>query len=147
MPRLHIHVAVADLATSERFYSALFDHAPTVRKDDYVKWELDDPAVNFAISARSGQTGLDHLGLQARDDAELGAIRTRLESAGIAGRAQTGAACCYAQSDKYWSVDPTGIAWEAFHTMDSIPTFNRADSEEAARGCCVPEIVADFRRP
>ena len=147
MSRLHIHIAVADLADSERFYTALFNHAPTVRKDDYAKWELADPKVNFAISARTGQTGLDHLGLQAADDAELSAIRTRLEAAGIAGRAQTGAACCYAQSDKYWTEDPQGIAWESFHTLDSIPTFNRADSPDAARGCCVPGIVTDFSRP
>ena len=147
MARLHIHIAVSDLEASERFYSTLFNHAPTTRKDDYAKWELEDPAVNFAISRRGARTGLDHVGLQAGDATELDAIRTRLEQAGIAGRAQPGAACCYARSDKYWTRDPQGIAWESFHTLDHIPTFNDAEQPEASEGCCVPAISADFRQP
>src|SRR5262249_36120359 len=31
--------------------------------------------------------------------------------------------CCYARSDKYWVTDPTGIAWETFHTLGSIPVY------------------------
>jgi catechol 2,3-dioxygenase-like lactoylglutathione lyase family enzyme len=147
MARLHIHIAVSDLEVSERFYSTLFNHAPTTRKDDYAKWELDDPAVNFAISRRGSRTGLDHVGLQARDGAELDAIQARLTRAGIAGRAQPGASCCYAHSDKYWTRDPQGIAWETFHTLDSIPTFNGTDQPEASEGCCVPAITVAFDRP
>ena len=52
MKRLHVHVSVDDLAQSTRFYSTLFAAEPTVVKDDYVKWMLDDPRVNFAISTR-----------------------------------------------------------------------------------------------
>jgi catechol 2,3-dioxygenase-like lactoylglutathione lyase family enzyme len=145
MSRLHLHVAVQDLETSIRFYTALFGCPPGIQKPDYAKWDLDDPSVNFAISRRSHASGLDHAGLQAESDAELETIRQRLDAAGISGRAQDNAACCYARSDKYWTQDPQGIAWETFHTLDTIPTFNNADSPEAARGCCVPEIVTDFR--
>ena len=144
MARLHIHISVDNLQDSTRFYTTLFNAEPSVSKQDYAKWELDDPAVNFAISRRSAMTGLDHLGLQADSDAELRAIQARLEQAGIAGLAQRGTACCYAESDKYWTKDPDGVAWEAFHTLDSIPTFNRDDSQQSARGCCVPEIHTDF---
>ena len=55
MKRLHVHVAVADLSRSIGFYSTLFAAEPTVRKDDYAKWMLDDPRVNFAISARGAE--------------------------------------------------------------------------------------------
>ena len=122
MKRLHVHVAVADLAASIRFYSAMFAAEPTVTKDDYAKWMLDDPRVNFAISARGATPGLNHLGVQVESADEL---------------AEMGTACCYAKSDKYWATDPQGIAWETYHTLDSIPVFGGQQEGE----CCVPEPV------
>ena len=145
MSRLHLHIAVTDMETSIRFYSALFGCPPGIEKPDYAKWDLADPAVNFAISTRRRAIGLDHAGLQAESAAELDSIRQRLSAAGISGRGQDNATCCYARSDKYWTQDPQGIAWETFHTLDSIPTFNNADSPKAARGCCIPEIITGFR--
>ena len=142
MSRLHVHIAVDDLDQNIRFYSALFGTQPGVVKDDYAKWDLADPAVNFAISARARNAGLDHVGIQADSTEELKALQARLDAAGIAGREQSGTACCYARSDKYWSLDPQGIAWEAFHTLESIPTFNESEAETPAQGCCVPEIGA-----
>lgn len=140
MSRLHVHIAVDDIEHNIRFYSAMFGAEPTVIKDDYAKWDLADPAVNFAISTRTRKTGLDHIGIQANSAAELDALQARLDAAGIAGREQSNAACCYARSDKYWSLDPQGIAWEAFHTLDSIPTFNESAGDTHAKGCCVPTL-------
>lgn len=140
MSRLHVHIAVDDIERNIRFYSAMFGAEPTLIKDDYAKWELADPAVNFAISTRTRKTGLDHIGIQANSAAELDALQARLDAAGIAGREQSNAACCYARSDKYWSLDPQGIAWEAFHTLDSIPTFNESADDTPAQGCCVPTL-------
>jgi len=141
MKRLHVHVAVNDLAQSLRFYSALFAAEPTVKKDDYAKWQLDDPRVNFAISTRGKAGGLDHLGIQAENDAELEDIAARLAQADVAVMPQKNAACCYAKSDKYWTLDPQGIAWESFHTLDAIPVFG-ADSasmpQERKAACCAP---------
>jgi catechol 2,3-dioxygenase-like lactoylglutathione lyase family enzyme len=140
MSRLHVHIAVDDLDQNIRFYSAMFGAEPAVVKSDYAKWDLADPAVNFAISSRARNAGLDHVGIQADSAEELAALQARLDAAGVAGREQSGAACCYARSDKYWSLDPQGIAWEAFHTLDIIPTFNESEEETPAQGCCVPEI-------
>lgn len=140
MSRLHVHVAVDDLEKNIHFYSALFGVEPSVLKADYAKWDLADPAVNFAISSRSDSAGLDHVGIQADNAEELEALQARLDAAGIAGQEQTGTACCYARSDKYWSLDPQGIAWEAFHSLETIPTFNESENEVTAQGCCVPEI-------
>jgi catechol 2,3-dioxygenase-like lactoylglutathione lyase family enzyme len=142
MSRLHVHIAVDDLDRNIRFYSAMFGAEPAVVKSDYAKWDLADPAVNFAISSRARNAGLDHVGIQADSAEELAALQARLDAAGVAGREQSGAACCYARSDKYLSLDPQGIAWEAFHTLDSIPTFNESEEETPAQGCCVPEIGA-----
>jgi len=134
MNRFHMHIAVADLERNVAFYSALFGAEPTVVKPDYAKWELTDPAVNFAISARGRPAGLDHVGLQASSEDERAAIEARLSAADVAGVKQEGTTCCYAQSDKYWVTDPQGIAWETFHTLGEAPMF--ADEENA---CCAPE--------
>ena len=145
MKRLHVHLGVADLESSIRFYSALFAAEPSVRHDDYAKWQLEDPRVNFAISTRGRAPGLDHLGIQVESAAELKEIEGRLAAADLPALAQTGAACCYAKSDKHWTLDPQGVAWESFHTLGQIPVFG-ADSRDAgqpaATGCCAPKREA-----
>ena len=121
MKRFHVHVAVDDLDQSISFYSALFAAEPTVIKSNYAKWMLDDPHVNFAISTRGRQAGLDHLGIQAENGGELKEIYARLRKAGgnIVEQGQT--ACCYAKSEKSWIDDPAGISWETFHTTGESP--------------------------
>jgi catechol-2,3-dioxygenase len=140
MKRFHVHVAVTDLEQSIRFYSSLFGAEPALKKPDYAKWMLDDPRLNFAISKRSSHAGLNHLGLQADSGAELEEIGTRLAQADICTSAQKGASCCYAKSDKYWTVDPQGIAWESFHTLDDVPLYGDDTKvetpERAAPACC-----------
>jgi hypothetical protein len=141
MKRLHVHVAVRDLQQSIRFYSTLFAAQPTVTKEDYAKWQLDDPRVNFAVSTRGKNAGLDHLGIQAENEAELEEIGTRLAQADVALTPQKGASCCYAKSDKYWTLDPQGIAWESFHTLDSVPVYGEDTAARAAEprsACCAP---------
>jgi catechol 2,3-dioxygenase-like lactoylglutathione lyase family enzyme len=135
MKRLHVHVAVDDLAASIKFYSAMFDAEPTVTKDDYAKWMLENPRVNFAISARGAAPGLNHLGIQVESADELAEMNARLQKLDADVVEEMGTACCYAKSDKYWATDPTGIAWETYHTLDSIPVFGGQE----ASGCCVPE--------
>ncbi len=141
MKRFHVHVAVHDLEQSVRFYAALFGTQPSVKKDDYAKWMLDDPRVNFAISQRSSKAGLDHLGIQAESNVELEDIGSRLAQADVAAVSQKGASCCYAKSDKYWTIDPQGVAWESFHTLDSVPMYGsdtRLEVRETKAACCAP---------
>jgi hypothetical protein len=135
---------VHDLQQSIRFYSALFAAQPAVKKDDYAKWMLDDPRVNFAISTRANKAGLDHLGIQAENGAELEDLGSRLAQADVSVTAQKGASCCYAKSDKYWTIDPQGIAWESFHTLDSVPVYGTDASIQAGArkaACCAPSAA------
>ncbi|HKL78685.1 MAG TPA: ArsI/CadI family heavy metal resistance metalloenzyme [Gammaproteobacteria bacterium] len=137
MNRFHVHIAVDDLQKNIAFYNALFGAEPAVVKADYAKWELADPAVNFAISARGRAPGIDHLGLQAADEPERVRLEERARSADAAGLKEEGTTCCYAVSDKYWVTDPQGIAWETYHTLGEAELFNAADS-----ACCAPEPAA-----
>ncbi|MBN9042625.1 MAG: glyoxalase/bleomycin resistance/dioxygenase family protein [Rhizobiales bacterium 62-47] len=148
MKRLHVHVAVNDIAQSIGFYSALFATQPSVVKTDYAKWMLDDPRVNFAISSRGRQPGLDHLGIQVEDRDELNDVYARLRQAGgnIVEQGQT--ACCYAKSEKSWIDDPAGIAWETFLTTGENITYGDGTGEREARiahekqsACCAPSTT------
>ena len=142
MKRFHVHVGVHDLKQSIRFYTALFAAEPIVRKDDYAKWQLEDPRINFAISTRPGKAGIDHLGMQAESGGELEEIGSRLAQADVSVMEQKGASCCYAKSDKYWTIDPQGVAWESFHTLDSAPIYGqdtRNRPEKIGGSCCAPK--------
>lgn len=144
MKRLHVHVKVSDLDQSIRFYSTLFGIAPGVTKGDYAKWMLEDPRVNFAISTRGAEAGLDHLGIQVEDDAELAEIAARLKEAGRPVLEQEATTCCYAQSDKAWVADPQGIAWETFRSFGESTVYgdsvDRAAVETGA--CCTTDVKA-----
>ena len=141
MKRFHVHLAVSQLDESIRFYTALFGQAPTVQKNDYAKWLLDDPRVNFAISQRGAKPGLDHLGFQVDSDEELAALNDRLASAELPSRKEFDTACCYVQSNKYWSVDPQGVPWEGFHSLADIPTFNNQPASDSGSACCAPKAA------
>lgn len=140
MKRLHVHVAVGDLGEAVGFYSTLFGAPPTVQKDDYAKWMLDDPRMNFAISSRGRVPGLDHLGIQAEEAAELSQISDRLKAAGAETIDEAATTCCYAKSDKTWVQDPAGIRWETFHTFGESTVYGEDLSEAALSGeaCCAP---------
>lgn len=127
MKRLHVHVGVDDLARSKRFYSTLFAAEPTVVKDDYVKWMLDDPRVNFAISTRADHaTGVSHLGIQAENEGEFADIHERLSRAERPLLEDKAATCCYAKSDKTWVADPQGVRWETFFTYGDSTVYRES---------------------
>jgi hypothetical protein len=150
MKRFHLHVSVEDLDESVRFYSTLFATQPAVRQTDYAKWMLEDPRINFAISTDRQPLGVNHLGFQLDSNAELRGMQAQLEAADSKLIQENEQPCCYARSDKYWVTDPTGIAWETFHTLSSIPVygedtpvFNHGSStvpttEAPSNTCCLP---------
>ncbi len=147
MKRFHVHVAVPDLAQSIRFYSTLFGAPPSVVKDDYAKWMLEDPRVNFAISQRGAEAGVNHLGFQVDEAPELEEIHERLKAADAGVSAEKNAACCYARSDKYWVEDPAGIAWESFRSLSNVPYYHGETAREAGGVCCAPEAVPAAAAP
>ena len=140
MKRFHIHVGVKNLEKSVQFYSTLFGQKPTKLKEDYAKWMLEDPRLNFAISTRSHEEGVDHLGIQVENDGELVEITERLKNADLGVYDEGETTCCYAESKKAWVQDPSGLAWEAYQNMgdaDVFSTKEEGDDDEGA--CCGPD--------
>ncbi len=144
MKRLHLHIGVPELDGAITFYSTLFGAGPTVVKDDYAKWMLDDPQVNFAISARARTTGVDHVGIQVDSAGELGELASRLKSAGAETYDQEATTCCYARSDKSWVTDTAGVRWETFYTHGESTAYGEDEAMPAApaAACCGPSSQA-----
>lgn len=138
MKRFHIHVGVKDLNHSIQFYSTLFGQQPSKVKDDYAKWMLEDPRINFAISTRVNVGGVDHLGIQVDEISELHEITERLKKADLGIYGEGATTCCYAESEKAWVKDPAGIAWEAYHTMNDAEVFS--EKKPATNACCAPKV-------
>ena len=149
MKRFHVHVGVDDLDASIRFYSALFATAPIVLKPDYAKWMLEDPRVNFAISKRGNNPGIEHLGIQVENETELAEVYERLSRAERPVLEEKATTCCYANSDKQWIADPQGVAWETFLTKGEATVYGRsgaverlaAGNETADAPCCTPRLA------
>jgi len=142
MKRLHVHISVADLDESVRFYSTLFATQPTVQKDDYAKWMLDDPRVNFAISKRDKVTGIRHLGIQVETTNELAEVYARLDHAHRPVLNEGTTTCCDAKSEKSWIEDPQGVQWETFLTTGESTVHGGGSEGTRAKPCCEPSKAA-----
>lgn len=140
MKRFHVNVSVAELSASIKFYNTLFGVEPTVLKEDYAKWMLEDPRINFSITESTNSRGVNHIGLQADTMEELEAIQSRLYDAEESTFDQPDAECCYAKSSKTWVHDPDDVAWETFVTHGQITYYgdDRAadDLESSNEHCC-----------
>lgn len=140
MKRMHVHVGVKNIDEAVTFYSALFGAEPNKKMPDYAKWMLEDPKLNFAVSTRSGKEGVDHLGIQVENEAELSEMRKRISQAEIDVIDEGETVCCYAESDKSWVQDPAGIAWEAYQTMGDAQLFSAKD-DNTQSACCTPVSI------
>lgn len=132
MKRMHVMLKVKNLNESVKFYSTLFGEAPTKQKEDYAKWMLDDPRVNFSIAEREGDKGIEHLGIEAESEDELAALRSNINRTQALARDEGDTTCCYANSDKSWVSDPQGVEWEAFHTYGESDNY----SKQETAACC-----------
>lgn len=142
MKRLHIHIGVENLAEAIRFYTALFGAAPVKIKSDYAQWLLDDPHVNVAVSTRASKLGVDHLGIQVDDAHELADMRGRLKRADMTVFDEGETVCCYARSEKTWVLDPVGLPWETYRTMEEAEVFS-GRAPHAREACCPPDTVGN----
>ena len=133
MNRMHIHLSVESLEKSVAFYSKLFGAEPTILKDDYAKWMLEDPRVNFAMSSNPGTNrGIEHIGIQSENAEELAGVYGRIKDAGGA----------------IFDEGADGIAWEAFLTNGEVTEYgNRVNIDQLASAnasdgaCCTPQMA------
>jgi catechol 2,3-dioxygenase-like lactoylglutathione lyase family enzyme len=132
--RPHLALTVTDVERSIPFYRALFGVEPSKVKPGYAKFEVDEPALNFALNQgeRESLGAFNHAGIQVASTDDVLAARLRLTRAGLAAFDEMDTTCCYARQDKIWVHDPDGIPWEVFVTHQDV---DEAGTEPPAV-CC-----------
>ena len=136
MKRFHVHVRVKNLNESILFYNALFNTEPSVKKDDYAKWMLEDPRINYAISTGHSEIGIEHLGLQVENEIELQSVYKNMQNAKGTVTEEADCTCCYSKSQKSWITDPQGVDWEVFLTHGTATVYGEGINAKPA-----PEVM------
>ena len=144
--KLHVHISVDNIEESVAFYNAQFKMQATKLKDDYAQWIVEDMSLNFAISTRGDEKGVNHLGVQYDSDEDLIGAQEHFESKNIQGIVDNNTTCCYKASNKYWLKDPTGIVWENYHSTGDIEVFGDATKDDGS-ACCAPTSMWQTTNP
>ena len=131
--KLHVSMKVNDLEKAIVFYSRLFKQDPEILREDYAKWDVADPAVNFVIEAGGDRTGIDHFGIQAESETDLNILADRVRDSGRPFLDIEPATCCFAKTDKAWVRGMAGERWEVFLTHSQDEQEYGEDRSE----CCV----------
>lgn len=135
--KMHAAINVRNLDRSLEFYKKLFDAEPTKVKENYAKFELDNPSLHFSLNVRpyDNKGVLNHFGFQVSDTGEVLAAKARLQEAGLVAFDEMDTTCCYAVQDKIWVTDPEGNPWEVFYTKEDSE-FEAAEERIMASVCC-----------
>lgn len=137
MKRMHIHINTSQesFAQATLFYSTLFGTEPTKTRENYAKWMLEDPRVNFVIEVievPGDVPGIHHVGIQVDEGEELAALQTALKEADMPLMEVGETVCCYSKSEKNWTVDPSGVRWETFRTLGDVEDYGDKTLNELA---------------
>lgn len=143
--RMHVAINVEKLGECLEFYKAFFNAEPTKVRENYAKFELNNPPLHFSMNVRPYEKkgNLNHMGFQVQNTEEVLAVRERLQGAGLVPIDEMGTTCCYAVQDKIWVRDPEGNAWEIFYTKEDSE-FESAGEGAMGGVCCVPTAAPDF---
>jgi catechol 2,3-dioxygenase-like lactoylglutathione lyase family enzyme len=141
MKRMHVAVNCSNLEESLNFYTRFFGEEPVKVKDNYAKYELNDPPLLFSLNVRSfAEKGvLNHLGFQVDDTKKVLEMGERLREANLLIIDEMGTTCCYAVQDKVWVYDPDGNAWEIFYTKEDSEFESAGDPRDMSLCCAPPE--------
>jgi catechol 2,3-dioxygenase-like lactoylglutathione lyase family enzyme len=142
--RFHLSLNVADLNRSVAFYRTLFNMEPAKLRDDYAKFEPDDPPLVLSLEPTPRAAGgpLNHLGFRLPDARTLVAMQERLERAGVRSQREEGVECCYAKQTKFWLTDPDGTLWEIYTLESDIEHRGAGQTIEAMVGANGPAAQA-----
>ena len=126
--KMHVGINITKLNESVEFYKKVFNMNPVKVKEDYAKFLLEKPALNFTLNVKNEVSGnqVSHFGFQVNGQEELLEHRQRLETMGFFAREEIDVTCCYAIQDKFWVTDPDGNEWEFFLTKEDT---NNKDSK------------------
>ena len=132
--RLQLALNVRNIEEAVSYYTKLFDTQPHKRRDGYANFAIDNPPLKLVlIENPSADDRINHLGVEADQNEDLGGVMKRLERDGIADKIEDQTTCCFATQDKVWSTEPQGLNWEWYTITDDNPNEASASKSSA---CC-----------
>jgi len=133
--KFHIALNVSEIGATVDFYKGLFNAEPVKLKDDYAKFELDEPGlvISFIQAPDKISSHFGHLGLRVANEAQLAKRKEEVEKKLQIALEETNTNCCYAQQDKFWVNDPDGYEWEVYHFKKDV---DKNDKRPQAVACC-----------
>ncbi|HVC94956.1 MAG TPA: ArsI/CadI family heavy metal resistance metalloenzyme [Pirellulales bacterium] len=131
--RFHLSLNVGNLTRSVEFFEAMLGVPPAKLRDDYAKFEIDDPPLVLSLEPHGVSAGgaLNHVGFRLPDSTALVEAQRRLEAAGISTEREDGVECCYARQSKFWVHDPDDTLWEIYVLEGDIDHRGAGQSAEA----------------
>ena len=133
--KTHISLNVRNVRNSVAFYRRVFGIDPQKQADDYAKFDLTTPPLNFSLVSSPGvPSTVNHLGIEVESTQEVAQWERHLQKDGILERVEKDTDCCYARQDKVWFTDPDGNQWEVFTVLEQLPITEPLKKT----GCCVP---------
>jgi catechol 2,3-dioxygenase-like lactoylglutathione lyase family enzyme len=127
--KFHLSLNVSNLSRSIEFYRVLFGCEPAKVRDDYAKFETDDPGLVLSLvpSAYAPGGALNHVGIRMTSSEELVAAQRRIEMAGVLTQREEGVECCYARQTKFWVADPDRNLWEIYVLHEDVEEHGAHD--------------------
>ena len=140
--KMHLNLAVTDLAKSVDFYSTLFDTKPVKLLGDYALFITDNPGLELALDVRDRvAASVDaHYGVCVDDVEDVERAIARLQRADLVSSIERDGTCCYAKQTKVWASDPDGRRWEVYTVHEDAVARNGSQSSgctsDEALSCC-----------
>ncbi len=143
--RIHLAIHTTDLGKAVQFYRTMFGVEPVKLREQYAKFSVASPPVNFTlneVAQTPGHHGAEHFGIEVEDTDTVAAMQARLAAAGIATAVEDDVTCCYAKQDKVWANDPDGHRWEVFFVKEDADSYGKSipnvSAEPSDQPCCAP---------
>ena len=110
---------------------------PDVVQPDYAKWMLEDPRKFCDLPAEASPASITWVfRWRAMPNCKPCAGNWQRQIQAWSNKPGLPVAM---PSDKYWVTDPQGVAWETFHTLDTIPMYGEDTRTSAMQSaCCIP---------
>jgi catechol 2,3-dioxygenase-like lactoylglutathione lyase family enzyme len=125
----HVALYVSSLPEAVEQYRKVLGIEPAKVKQDYAKFELQDPPVILSLNAGGEPGKLSHLGIRYPGTGEVVTEMARVKQTDVPLFQQEGTTCCYAKADKFWVRDKDGVPWEMYTLLEDVEAETAADSQ------------------
>jgi len=132
--RAHLSINVKNVPESVKFYEKIFNQKPQKQNEEYAKFDLKNPSLNFSMQSGNHLdiSRVNHLGIEVFSSDEVMDWQKKLTEAGVLKLVESDTKCCFARQDKVWFQDPDGNSWEIFYVHEQLPVKERTEKS----GCC-----------